>query len=240
MAMLRMLVWFERWDDILDGKTLPDGGGFSLFEVWRHYALGLAHLGKGNLTLAQSELEVLEREILRVRNDLPKQDNVPQRGVQIRNSLALAVAPLELKGRILAREGKADEAIALLHRALEQEQKIGYSEPPLYPHPMEEVLGQTLLNLGRWSEAETMFDAAIERDHGSRRALFGLMQALQREGKGTKARETYLQFVKAWARADSDLPEMRRAKDVASAQSQPTIRTRARAETQVSLHDTES
>ncbi len=216
MAMLRMLVRFERWDTILDGKTLPDSADFAVFEAWRHYALGLAHLGKGNLRFAHSELEALEREIPRVKNDLPKQNNAPQHGVQMRNSLALAVAPLELKGRIMTREGKADEGIALLRQALEEEKKIGYSEPPLYPHPMEEVLGQTLLSLGRWSEAETMFDAAIERDHGSGRALFGLMQALQREGKRTEARQTHLQFVKAWARADSDLPEMQRAKDVAS------------------------
>jgi tetratricopeptide (TPR) repeat protein len=221
LAMLRMLVRFERWDNILDGKTLPGSGGFAVFEAWRHYALGLAHVGNGNLTLAHGELEALEREISRLRSDLLKQDSVPQRGVQTRNSLALAVAPLELKGRIMTREGKADEGIALLRQALEEEKKIGYSEPPLYPHPMEEVLGQTLLSLGRWSEAETMFDAAIERDHGSGRALFGLMQALQREGKRTEAHKTYLQFVKAWARADSNLPEMRRAKDIAPTLASP-------------------
>jgi hypothetical protein len=60
-----------------------------------------------------------------------------------------------------------------------------------------------------------MFGAALKRDPGSGRALFGLMEALQGDGKRTEARQTYLQFVKAWARADSDLPEMRRAKDIA-------------------------
>jgi hypothetical protein len=150
-----------------------------------------------------------------VKNDLPKQDNVPQRGVQVRNSLALAVAPLELKGRILAREGNADEGIAFLRHALEEEIKVGYSEPPLYPHPVEEVLGQALLTMNRWPEAEAVFGAALARDLGSGRALFGLMQALEREGKRSEARVTYLQFVKAWARADDDLPEMRRAKAIA-------------------------
>jgi tetratricopeptide (TPR) repeat protein len=215
MAMLRMLVRFERWDDILDGKTLPDGGGFAVFEAWRHYALGLGYMGKGNLPLAHTELEALEREISRVKNELPKQDNVPQRGVQVRNSLALAVAPLELKGRILAREGNADEGIVFLRHALEEEIKVGYSEPPLYPHPMEEVLGQALLTMDRWPEAETVFGAALARDPGSGRALFGLVQALEREGKRSEARLTYLQFLKAWARADNDLPEMRRAKAIA-------------------------
>ena len=104
--MLRLLVRFERWDDILDGETLPDSGGFAVFNPWRHYALGLAHLGKGNLPQAHRELEALESESVRLQDELPKQNNAPQRGVQIRNSLALGVAPLELKGRILAREGR--------------------------------------------------------------------------------------------------------------------------------------
>ena len=217
MAMLRLLVRFERWDDIIDGKTLPDSGGFAVFTVWRHYALGLALalLGKGDLPLAHAELEALETEIARLHDEFPKQNNVPQRGVQLRNSLALAVAPLELKGRILAREGKADAAIALLRQALEEETKIGYSEPPLYPHPMEEVVGQTLLSMSRWSEAAAMFDAALERDPGSGRAFFGLMQAFQGAGKTAEAHQAYLKFVSSWAHADADLPEMLRAKEVA-------------------------
>lgn len=221
MAMLRLLVRFERWDDILDGKTLPDSGGFDVFNAWRHYALGLARLGKGNLGAAHAELEALESEIVRLQDELPKQNNAPQRGVQIRNSLALGVAPLELKGRILAREGKADESIALLHQALEEEIKVGYAEPPLYPHPMEEVLGQTLLSMNRWSEAEAMFSAALLRDLGSGRALFGLMQALEGEGKRPEARQAYLQFVTSWARADTDLPEMQRAKEMATTFTNP-------------------
>ncbi len=206
MAMLRLLVRFERWDDILDGKT----------NAWRHYALGLAHLGRGDLPLAHTELEALESEIVRLRNEFPKQNYAPQRGIQIRNSLALTVAPLELKGRILAREGKAAESIALMHQGLAEEIKVGYAEPPLYPHPMEEVLGQTLLSMNRWSEAEAMFGAALQRDLGSGRALFGLMQALEGEGKKPEARQAYLQFVRSWARADADLPEMRRAREIAT------------------------
>jgi tetratricopeptide (TPR) repeat protein len=223
MAILRLLVRFERWDDILDGKTLPDSAGFAVFIAWRHYALGLAHLGKGELPPAHAELEELATEIARLQDSLPKQENAPQRGVQMRYSLALVAAPLELKGRILAREGKADEAVALLHRALQQENKIGYSEPSLYPHPMEEVIGQTLLSMNRWSEAEAMFEAALARDLGSGRALFGLMQALQGAGKKPEAHQAYLQFVSSWAHADSDLPEMQRAKEIATTFANPIV-----------------
>ena len=82
---------------------------------------------------------------------------------------------------------------------------------------MEEVAGNVALELKRWQEAEEFFRAAIERDPGSGRALFGFMQAQQGAGKDKEARETYANFTKAWAKADSDLPEMQRAKEIAAA-----------------------
>jgi tetratricopeptide (TPR) repeat protein len=133
----------------------------------------------------------------------------PQRSPQMRQGVALAVAPLELEGRIEIREGRADSAVALLHRALDREKAIGYSEPPLYPHPMEEVIGQALLDLHRWQEAGAMFDAALARDPGSGRALFGLAKAREGAGQADAARDAYSRFRAAWAQADSDLPQMR-------------------------------
>jgi tetratricopeptide (TPR) repeat protein len=126
------------------------------------------------------------------------------------------VAPLEIEARLLAREGKAPEAIAKLHEAIEEEIKLGYSEPPLYPQPMPEVAGKVALELKRWVEAEEFFRAAIERDPGSGRALFGLLEAQRGAGKNDEARETYANFLKAWAQADTDLPELRRAKQWAA------------------------
>jgi len=69
--------------------------------------------------------------------------------------------------------------------------------------------------LKRWKEAEEFFAAALERDPGSGRAYFGLMQAQQALGKDAEARKSYAKFVKAWSKADADLPEMRRAKELA-------------------------
>jgi tetratricopeptide (TPR) repeat protein len=126
------------------------------------------------------------------------------------------LTPTELQARLLAREGKADEAITKLKEAIEEEIKLGYSEPPLYPVPMEEVAGKVCVELKRWKEAEEFFRAALERDPGSGRAYFGLMQAQQGLGKAADARESYAKFLKAWAKADADLPEMKRAKELAA------------------------
>jgi tetratricopeptide (TPR) repeat protein len=130
LAMLRTLVRFERWDEIRDGKTLPDEGSFEVFKAWRYYALGLAHLGRGELAAARAELESLERETAWLKEKFAKLKDLPQGGRQRQQLHALAVAPLELKGRLLAREGKADEALASLRQGVEEELKLGYSEPP--------------------------------------------------------------------------------------------------------------
>lgn len=204
LAALGLMVRFERWDEILD--RAPDAGGFAAVESWRHFALGLAHAGKGELAQAHDELHRLKKSLEDLTDGLPTL--APQRSLQMRQTLALAVAPLELEGRIAAREGRAEAAVALLHRALDREKAIGYSEPPLYPHPIEEVLGQVFLDLQRWPDAEAMFAAAARRDPGSGRALFGLAQAEERAGQLDQARETFAKFRTAWAQADPDLPQM--------------------------------
>ncbi len=216
LARLRILTRFEKWDEILAGKALPDEGNYEVFKAWRHYATALAQIGKNDLSTARATLDMLEREIAWDKDKFPKVKDFPQAGRQKQQLKGLGVAPLELKARLAAREGKADEAIKLLREAIEEEIKLGYSEPPLYPQPMEEVAGKVCLELKRWKEAEEFFRAALERDPGSGRAYFGLLQAQQGLGKQDEARATYAKFVQAWAKADEDLPEMRMAKEKAA------------------------
>lgn len=214
ISMMRALVRFEKFDEILSEK-LPDESVFEVFKAWRYYAQAVASLGKGDTAATKTKLDTLEREIAWLKDKFGKAKDLPQAGRQRQQLRALSVAPLELQARLLAREGKADEAIAKLKEAIEEEIKLGYSEPPLYPVPMEEVAGKVCVELKRWKEAEEFFRAALERDPGSGRAYFGLMQAQQGLGKDSDARDSYAKFVKAWAKADADLPEMKRAKAMA-------------------------
>jgi tetratricopeptide (TPR) repeat protein len=215
ISMLRALVRFEKYDEVLNGKSLPDEGAFEVLKGWRYYATGLAKIGKGDVAATRAQIETLEREIAWLKEKFGKAKDLPQAGRQRQQLRALAIAPIELQARILAREGKPAEAIAKLREGVEEEIKLGYSEPPLYLNPMEEVAGKVCLELKRWKEAEEFFRSALERDPGSGRAYFGLMLAQQSLGKDAEARGSYAKFVKAWAKADADLPEMRQAKELA-------------------------
>jgi tetratricopeptide (TPR) repeat protein len=216
LARLRILTRFEKWSEILDGKSLPDAGNYEVFTAWRHYATALAQLGKGDVTATRATLDSLEREIAWMKDRLAKVKDAPQIGRQRQQLRALGVAPIELKARLAARAGNTDEALKLVRDAIEEEIKLGYSEPPLYPQPMEEVAGKLALELKRWQDAEAFFRAALERDPGSGRAYFGLMHAQQKLDKQADAKETYARFVKAWKQADEDLPKMRAAKEQAA------------------------
>ena len=167
---------------------------------------------------AREQLAALEREAAYMREKLPKEKDLPQGGRQRQQSKALLVAPLELKARILVREGAEPvDILAVLKQAIEEEAKLGYSEPPIYPNPTEEMAGRVMLALQNYKEAETFFTAALERDPGSGRALLGLSQAQQALGKADEAKANHAKFVKAWLRADADLPETAKAKEVMSA-----------------------
>jgi tetratricopeptide (TPR) repeat protein len=236
-AMMRALVRFEKYDEILNGKSLPDAGEFEVLRAWRTYSQALATIGRLDLVAARAQLVMLEREIAQLKEKFDRSKNFPQAGRQRQQLRALSVAPIELKARIAAREAtlspvtgnanvpgpgspaqqekSAKKAVRLLREAIEAEKKLGYSEPAIYPVPLEEVAGKVSLDLKRWNEAEEFFRAALERDPGSGRAYFGLMQTLKSLGKDSEARESYARFLKAWSKADEDLPEMARAKEIA-------------------------
>ena len=204
ISVMRTLVRFEKWDEILNG-TLPNEGEFETFKAWRYYAEALAKAGKGDLAGARTQLDLLEREIAWVKDRFSKLKDIPQAARQKLQMRALDVTPYDIRSRILAREGKAEDALAMVRKAIEEEVKLGYSEPPLYPVPMEEVAGKLAVELKRWAEAEEFFQAALDRDPGSGRAYLGLMQAQQGLGKDAAARDSYAKFVKAWSKADTDL-----------------------------------
>lgn len=202
LARMRTLVRFEKWNEILDGKTLASEGVYDVMTPWRYYAFALAQLGKGDAAAARANLDLLERENAWLKEKFEKAKDVPQSGRQKQQLRAAGVAPFELRARLLAAEGKADEAIAKMREAIEEEAKLGYSEPPIYPNPTEEVAGKLCLQLKRWREAEEFFRAALERDPGSGRALLGLAKAAEALGKTDEARSYQAAYLKAWSRAD--------------------------------------
>jgi len=170
-AMLRSLVQSESWDEILDGKTLP------VYEkpreqAWRHWAFALAYLGKNNAELARAEAKEMDESLAEYKQKVKMP--VPE---------ALEVARTELDGHLKLAEGKLDPALRKLEQAATLELRMTYSEPPFYPRPVLEALGQAALKNGRLDQAESAFKRALGQYPGSFRAQAGLRATLDREHK---------------------------------------------------------
>jgi tetratricopeptide (TPR) repeat protein len=170
-GLLRTLVHFEKWDEILDGRTLPVYDK-PREQAWRHWAMGLALAAKGNTRAAKSEAAAMDKAL----RQLGKKTNSD-------TPRPLHVAREELKGQVASAAGKADESFRILEAAARQERALRYTEPPSYPRPVLEALGRLALKSGRLELAESAFREALEQYPESPRARDGLAETLRREGK---------------------------------------------------------
>ena len=174
-AMLRTLVQSENWDRILDGKSLPDYAK-PREQAWRHWAMALAYVGKGDMELAKAQAAMMDGSL----RDYEEKVKMP-------TPEPLRVAQLELEGQMRIASGKVKDGLKKLQEAAREELRLVYSEPPYYPRPVLEVLGQSALKNGRPAVAEAAFRRALEQYPASYRAQTGLRGALEKQNKPVEA-----------------------------------------------------
>ena len=192
-GLIKTAVRFERWEQILDGKTIPVYDKPEQ-QAWRHWAIGLAYAATGQLDRARATLADLKKDL----------DAVTATRAPIR------IAAMELEGSIAARGGHRKEGYDLFHSAADAEAGNPYTEPPPYPRPVVEGFANVALALGDFATAERAYRDALVREPGSGRAYFGLSAALDGLGRAAEAREALARAAKAWANADPDLPQLQR------------------------------
>ncbi|HSR66956.1 MAG TPA: hypothetical protein VLU25_03355 [Acidobacteriota bacterium] len=194
------LVRFGKWDEIL-AEPQPPQEALLVRGVW-HYARGMAFRGQGHLYQAAAELDRLNVLL----NDPGMDDQHAQSNP---GELVLQVARHVLAGEILASKGRYDEAVAELSTAVRYEDGMTYTEPADWDFPARLNLGAVLLEAGRDFEAEVVYWEDLKRNPENGWALFGLHQALMRQGKEDQAALVKERFEKAWANADIELAASR-------------------------------
>ena len=168
-GLLETLVHFEKWDEILDGKTLlvydkPRE------QAWRHWAMGLAHAAKGDTRGAKAEAKAMDAALKNLKLKTKSKDSPKP----------LLVARQELDGQIAFAAGKIDKSLATLQAAVRAERALLYTEPPSYPRPVAEALGRKALEKGRLRIAEDAFRQALEQYPEDQRAVSGLAETGKR------------------------------------------------------------
>jgi tetratricopeptide (TPR) repeat protein len=192
-GLIKTVVRFEKWNAILDETTIPVYAKPEQ-NAWRHWAIGLALAATGQFDRARTTLDEMKKDVAAVTSATEP----------------LQIAVLELEATIAARNGNPKKGFDLFKRAATREAAMIYTEPPAYPRPVVEGLGNVALAIGDHATAAHAFREALEREPGSGRAYFGLAAALERLGKTGEAREAAERGVKAWSTADPDLPQLRR------------------------------
>lgn len=197
---LQIMTRFGMWDQVLKEPT-PDTQ-FIFARGMHHYARGLANVAKGELRAASKELDNLRKA---KETDIAKEEFV---------GFANATTVLEIAENVLAAElaaarGNENDALLNFERAVRLEDAMMYNEPPDWPVPVRHRLGAFLLDIGRASEAEAVYWTDLKKNPENGYALFGLLQALEAQGKTAEAEAVQERFKQAWAKADFKLTSSR-------------------------------
>ncbi|MDX9910554.1 MAG: hypothetical protein RBS39_01845 [Phycisphaerales bacterium] len=175
---------FGMWSDVLEDAAPPEG--FMWAKASWHFARGRAMVGQGDLEAAKRELAMLEHP------DWMPEDAPGPYGTNTARGL-VAIAADVLGARIAQGEGRADEAVEMLERAVVNEAALTYGEPPDWHAPSNETLGALHMEMAyaahedgddatartHAQKAEAAFRADMKMHPNNGWALHGLASALE-------------------------------------------------------------
>lgn len=211
-----VLLRFARWDDVLiheqpPGNLSADVRNADVMRGYWHYARGTALSATGRADRAAAELEALRKSAAAAPPE-PEWDNahldlahVFDKMLAASDAVVLKIAERVLGADLQEKAGHVDAAVALLHEAVDLQDRIQYGEPPAWYYPVREKLGVVLLRAGRKAEAEATLREALRRSPNNPRVMFALAEALAAQGKTAEASAQREAFTRTWSPAGGTL-----------------------------------
>ena len=182
------LVRFGRFDEVLEVTERPAQEASA--GLW-DFAQGYAHLRTGEADFARVYLDrvlaLAESTTARFRFDEAR--------------LLLQTVGGILEGELHREQGDLNAAIRAFEQAVEVEDQLEYSEPEPLPFAARHWLGAALIEAERFADAERVYRAELEDHPNNGWSLFGLLTALEKQGK--PAVEVDAEFKQSWARSDT-------------------------------------
>lgn len=198
-ALLRALVKFERWDELLDKKTIPWRDIFP-DKLHKAYGEARAYLGQGKAFEAEKAME--EHADLKKELDKNKQFERHHR-----------IQALELRARLHLLRGESLEGLTLFMQAAEQQaqMEIADADPPKYPQSLYSALGDIYLQVKTPALAVKAFEKSLTITRNDIFSLSGLVQAHHALGQKAEAESAMARLLYAASGADRGLKLMERA-----------------------------
>jgi len=164
-------VKFKKWDDILDMQF--ETYDLKYVKAVRHYAEGMAHLGKGNQESAKKELIQLM--------ELAKDESLKKVTIWDINSVydLVQIASKVLQAELWASEEDYETSITLLKEAIIIEDALNYNEPPDWFFSVRHHLGTIQNKAGKYTDAIATYNDDLKRLPKNGWAHHGLKLAYQ-------------------------------------------------------------
>ncbi|MGB1959294.1 MAG: tetratricopeptide repeat protein, partial [Luminiphilus sp.] len=189
------LVRFAKWEEILAEPEPYEPFAFAR-AIW-HYGRGVAHAALGDAEAALIELAAIEALE-------PQVDEIFMGNVYPARDL-LEIAKSLLRGEMAYRDGDAANAVLAFEEAVTLQDALPYTEPPFWYYPTRQSLGAALLASDRVAEAQAIFEADLEQYPMNGWSMFGLAEALRRQGDEAGAEQITARFETVWQFADVEL-----------------------------------
>lgn len=116
----------------------------------------------------------------------------------------------QLEAAILFSEGRREEALVLARQAAVVEAGLPFEfGPPIPVKPVNEQVGEMLMDLRRPREAMEAFELSLKRTPKRALSLLGLARAATQAKDQATAQRAYAELRDVWKKADKTLPELK-------------------------------
>jgi tetratricopeptide (TPR) repeat protein len=157
-SMLRAQIQFEKWDAILDGKTLPELAR-PRQQAWLHWARAIALAHKNDLKAADAEALAFEQSLAAFKDKAKRPEPAE-----------LQVARQEMQAHLQIAKGNIGQGLKQFEAASKADRRLTYTEPPYYPRPVAEAWGHAAYAAGKRSTADKAYRTALEQYPGDAHA----------------------------------------------------------------------
>jgi tetratricopeptide (TPR) repeat protein len=192
---LFVLLRFHRWKEIL-AFPQPMEEMHTTTALW-HFSRAMAFANLGDVSQALKEKELFIQSKAKVPVEQAYGYNTAEK--------IFTIANYSLDSKLAEAQGNWSQAVELLQRAIDEQDKLRYNEPPDWFFPIRENLGAIYLKTKRPLEAELTFREDLRKHPRNGRALFGLRESLRTQGKEHDLYWVDKEFEQAWMYSDEPL-----------------------------------
>ena len=120
-------------------------------------------------------------------------------------SALLQIADHLLQGEIALAGNDTKAAVAKFTAAVAGQDALPYTEPPFWYYPTRQSLGSALLKAGKPADAQAVYEKDLQQYPHNGWSTFGLIVALEAQGKMDEAAMHRDHFKAMWQFADVEL-----------------------------------